>query len=192
MDEFKTLWQQQPVSVDPRTIEHLLGELQTTEDQRRRRLRWLPWAMAGFLGELIGLSYFYDNQHFGTAQNVAGLCLVALGISWFVGQSWYSQLPLLAAQTALPPPLFRQVVVRQLRRRKRLLLWGTLGYLILLGDGLQLASLSALPNPLHGPLLGLLYGFLGVVGGYQIVRQYRTFQVLHEPVLARFSEPTAE
>lgn len=189
MTEFdiQAIWQQQPERLPtPATdeLQAILTKVWAAERQRRRLLRWLPLLGSGML---LGLRFIYQAVELVHPPHLGlGIGLLALGLGWMIAQNYYTRLPI-TGPFEQPTQVFRATVWQSLRLRRKLLIWGTLPYLLLLLASLHLLVLPYIPLLHAGWVEIVIGGYLVVITGWSIQQGLRRFDQLYGPLLRHFT-----
>ena len=173
------------------TLEGAVERLRTQEENREKLGKWSVPAAAVVIATLLGLISQTNRLigHAATCWQMLGAGLVMAGMLWTVYQFQLTCIAFRADDYYQPSSVFLRAVRQKLRQRKRLTVYGTGLYLVLLIPGTHLILsdyLKALPG--YGGFVGLLYGGMLGVGGWIINAEQRRFSRQYGDILTRIDQ----
>ncbi|MES2731151.1 MAG: hypothetical protein V4714_05360 [Bacteroidota bacterium] len=165
-----------------------LRHLQEKETKRRNLTQWLiPIAGIVFIGFISLLTIGFTQAI--TLQQMMGMGLVFLGLTWMVYQFISTQISMQPTNYDQPSNLFLKEARMKLIQRRSLTVLGTAIYLAFLVPGLHLILFQYIQGiPGYGGFIGLLYGSMLAIGGYTIAMEKKKFFREYGDVLTRIDQ----
>ncbi len=172
----------------PQSTESLIQQLKQEEQKRKSYTKWMiPTALLLAVGVLSIV--LFSNQFSNMSIDIwqfFGLVLIVLGVVWMIGQFVYTQIPFQESNHEQPSTTFLKLAYQKLQLRKRLTVWGSIIYLLLLTPGILMVAWVNLQK-ITGYLgiVGLTVGIMFGLAGYIIQVEQRKFDHTYGRILQK-------